>query len=634
LSLCEKRNIALNPNRKGYPHPLDSDRGWGGGSDKWEIVDGKRDYPEWYHGLAFTGGHHSYVESCGERQATINFGEPKTFDKVIIWHHGHGGIPKECKLQYWDDSNWIDIDFYREVDLEYRSGGAGATPDILKFMPVTSSKVRYAFNNCGKNILDEPNVHGWMYEFEVYEATPASKLIANLPIENIEGIGKEYGERLRRLGIEKIVHLAIRSMKSIPISAQQVDVPLFQLFTAKIRTELALSVCIDPIFTSIEDRTIEEIMEASYEELCSQTHQSIDTISALKREISKLLCALDNRIIKPMPLRNVFMWETAARGKVIINPMEVEGASLTYGTQIPSIASDLRRNLHVFWNDRLNSRDIIYHSTLDQNGNMLTGPLSLPKLACEDYSHSRNPAVVLDNDGNLQIIWWNLHQESGEWKSSICYSKLDKNSNILIAPRSLEINGIEKCQCYPSIAKDNDGNLQIFVGTTVNGKTSILYTKIDKNGKKLLDSFKKIETLFGYDPTVTVDEDDNVHLLWTEYDNGIIWYAKLDKNGNYIINPTSKLKPKPEECSGFQQPSIAAGIDGNLHLICRGYKDEKSSDLWYAKLNKNGNILIESVLKLDSGTSDSWPTIAIDFKGNIHVIWVASNMLWYAKIAP
>ncbi len=50
-------NIALNPSRSGYPSPLESDQGWGGGSYPWDLVDGLRDYPgEWMHGLAFTGG--------------------------------------------------------------------------------------------------------------------------------------------------------------------------------------------------------------------------------------------------------------------------------------------------------------------------------------------------------------------------------------------------------------------------------------------------------------------------------------------------------------------------------------------------------------------------------------------------
>jgi hypothetical protein len=163
-------NIALNPNKSGYSHPLESDRGWGGGANPWDIIDGMRTYPEWQHGLAFTGGRMSYAgERCGIRQATINFGEAKTFLKVIIWHHGHEHIPKECNLQFWDGARWVDIISKREVDLQYTPpSGYGTTPDIHTFSPVAGSKVRYVFDNCKENILGKPNEHGWIYEFEVY----------------------------------------------------------------------------------------------------------------------------------------------------------------------------------------------------------------------------------------------------------------------------------------------------------------------------------------------------------------------------------------------------------------------------------------------------------------------------------
>ena len=68
-------NIALNPSRVGDPNPLQSDSGWGGGSDKWEIVDGLRSYDFWAHGLAFTGGHATsaggppWIEPAGVRHA-------------------------------------------------------------------------------------------------------------------------------------------------------------------------------------------------------------------------------------------------------------------------------------------------------------------------------------------------------------------------------------------------------------------------------------------------------------------------------------------------------------------------------------------------------------------------------------
>ncbi|MBC8249701.1 MAG: hypothetical protein H8E90_08485, partial [Anaerolineales bacterium] len=167
--LSPPEDIALNPSRSGYPHPLESDSGWGGGSNKWEIVDGVRRYSEWYHGLAFTGGRGAYIEPCGWRQATIDFGEPKTFNRVLVWHHGLEHVPNTYKIQYWDGTSWVDI--FSTADghayLKYPADPPDnwwesfSTPTENTFDPVTSSKVRFALYNCDI-------VHGWIYEFEVY----------------------------------------------------------------------------------------------------------------------------------------------------------------------------------------------------------------------------------------------------------------------------------------------------------------------------------------------------------------------------------------------------------------------------------------------------------------------------------
>lgn len=166
-------NLARNTSGSGFPHPTESDRGWGGGSSQWEIVDGIRSYSEWYHGLAFTGGTSGWAgEACGRRQATINFGEPKTFNRVLVWHHGSEHIPNTYKIQYWDGVNWLDL--FSTTDghsfLKYPSTTpqnwweAWATPTENIFPPVTSSKIRMTLHNCDIT-------HGWLYEIEVYNDT-------------------------------------------------------------------------------------------------------------------------------------------------------------------------------------------------------------------------------------------------------------------------------------------------------------------------------------------------------------------------------------------------------------------------------------------------------------------------------
>lgn len=165
------QNLAYNRYLSGFPSPLESDRGWGGGSSRWQLVDGQRSYPnEWARGLAFTGGARSWGgESCGWRQVTVDFGKPVTFNRVVLWHHGLEHIPSSCGVQVLQQGRWQDI-FSSSVCRSFapyaQAGGTQwwqgwSTPMVLDFIPVTAGQVRYRFDNCGIE-------HGWLYEVEVY----------------------------------------------------------------------------------------------------------------------------------------------------------------------------------------------------------------------------------------------------------------------------------------------------------------------------------------------------------------------------------------------------------------------------------------------------------------------------------
>lgn len=82
-------------------NPDESDNGWGGGSNKTEISDGHRNYTEWYHGLAFCGGTGNWCgQTCGWRQATLDFGSARSFNRVLAWHHGLEHVPNTYKIHF------------------------------------------------------------------------------------------------------------------------------------------------------------------------------------------------------------------------------------------------------------------------------------------------------------------------------------------------------------------------------------------------------------------------------------------------------------------------------------------------------------------------------------------------------
>jgi hypothetical protein len=180
----ERVNLALNLTCTGLPTPLQSDHGWGGGSNVCELVDGRTFYETWSHALAFTGGHQSAAgggpwggEPAGVRHAVIDFGAPKSFDGVTLWWHGVEYTPDVGTLEVWNGTDWVPIAGvqrqYGTVHVEGANAGY-ADSDMYTFPAVTGSKVRYTFDNSGNNILGTFNIHGWLYEMEVWQAAGAS----------------------------------------------------------------------------------------------------------------------------------------------------------------------------------------------------------------------------------------------------------------------------------------------------------------------------------------------------------------------------------------------------------------------------------------------------------------------------
>ncbi len=181
-------DLVINPVGGGSVSVAESDRGWGGGAKPWEISDGKRTYPEWQHGLAFTGGTRGWAgESCGWRQATITFENPQTFNRVVVWHFRPQDVPNTYKIQAWDGQAWVDLFsttnghnyLLYPLDATVPDWGSSVNPTENSFASVTSSKVRFALNNC--DIEHAYVEHGWIWEFEVYNDTPSGTQLKAQP---------------------------------------------------------------------------------------------------------------------------------------------------------------------------------------------------------------------------------------------------------------------------------------------------------------------------------------------------------------------------------------------------------------------------------------------------------------------
>lgn len=184
-SFSPNYDLALNDGTFKYPNPTESDDGWGAAVYPWQIIDGIRGhYNNWNYGLAFSGGKDEYMDTCGWRQATINFGKKIKFNRTVIWFHecSVSSIAKSYVIQYWseEEQNWKNAKIINTKQEEaslyiqaiekkkQQMNSCFGIPCEDTFKTVYSSKVRYSFNNCDGD-------HGWINEFEVYYDQPVDR---------------------------------------------------------------------------------------------------------------------------------------------------------------------------------------------------------------------------------------------------------------------------------------------------------------------------------------------------------------------------------------------------------------------------------------------------------------------------
>jgi hypothetical protein len=159
------RNLALGANTSA------SDDGWGGGTSKLDLVDGKASYYDtWMHGLAGPwgwGGQYFHV--------VLDFASATTFNKVVAWWHrdvGGNAVPNNVNVQIWNavTSGWDTV--FSTTNAVARLGPYDdpttwtSRPTAFSFTTVTSSKLRLVYDNW--EIWNRSREHGWLHEVAVY----------------------------------------------------------------------------------------------------------------------------------------------------------------------------------------------------------------------------------------------------------------------------------------------------------------------------------------------------------------------------------------------------------------------------------------------------------------------------------
>jgi len=277
----------------------------------------------------------------------------------------------------------------------------------------------------------------------------------------------------------------------------------------------------------------------------------------------------------------------------------------------PAIAVDTNNNVHITWHDERDGNKEIYYTKLDNNGNTLVDDTRVTT----DSAGSWYPAIAMDTNNNVHITWY----DKRDLYIEIYYTKLDNNGNTLVNDTRVTSHSAGSVGS-PTIAVDTNNNIHITWKDWRDGNDEIYYTKLDNNGNTLVnDTRVTTDSAASACPAIAVDTNNNVHITWEDWGVGSpeIYYTKLDNNGNTLVDATRLTSDSP----GSQYPKIAMDTNNNVHITWCDSRDGTWPEIYYTKLDNNGNTLVNDTRVTTDSAASACPAIAMDTNNNVHITW-------------
>lgn len=248
----------------------------------------------------------------------------------------------------------------------------------------------------------------------------------------------------------------------------------------------------------------------------------------------------------------------------------------------------------------------------------------------ESTDASDDATVALTPDGGMVMAW----RERQVGRYSVFFVLLDGEGNIIGQRKQLGEN--LSASMDPVVAVDSDGRLH-FVWTAMEDQ-ELWYARADRGG----DIDKGPERLTeaegdSAEASVWMDNRDHLHIVWFDGRDGVtrLYYMQLDRNGRKVVEDTRLVQTRTE-----QESAVAMDPRGDLHVVWNALAPagqlQWNSEVHYTKVSSMGRVLVADRVIGTSRGKIGYPDIAVDLSNTVHVVWPEGvgprEMVAYAEL--
>lgn len=277
------------------------------------------------------------------------------------------------------------------------------------------------------------------------------------------------------------------------------------------------------------------------------------------------------------------------------------------GSWAPQIAVDASHTLHMVWFDNNPGNEEIFHKRSTNNGMTWS---KATRLTWESQI-SYNPWIAADSLGNIYVVWMNLDPVLS--RGDLFFKKSTDSGTTWSPPSRLTWTGL---YYDPGLTVDDDDNIHVVFCGYFN---DFYYKKSTDGGGSWSPRTRLTWGLLGCIlPDICTFSNNVIHVAWSaNWDNKDIYY-KRSTDGGATWSLIKRITWNPDTS---RYAKIAA--DGNSNVfITWTYYSSAGLEIYYVKSTDQG----VSWGNLQRFTwNNSFPssnsTIGIDSSNNVHIIW-------------
>ncbi|MHA1835734.1 MAG: hypothetical protein ACTSYQ_02215 [Candidatus Odinarchaeia archaeon] len=253
-------------------------------------------------------------------------------------------------------------------------------------------------------------------------------------------------------------------------------------------------------------------------------------------------------------------------------------------------------------------------------------PLSLSADDGFLFTSGSSRAVVADTDNNLHVVVYGSYKASDNTGYNFNIYYLSNRSGFWKVVNISGVDNSSRPQKWPVIALDSNGNLHVVWSGFVDGQYDLYYVNNTGGGWSTPHQITYTSDINETYPSIAIDPYDILHVATIASNESTCYLEYTAKNSSGYWSPPVNITDPNMFNRISEGLSVCADTAGNVYVAFSGATSSVvdvffvngSKGVWGAPLNVSSN----------AATYDAYPSIAVDSKGVVHIVWGSGVGYW------